>query len=138
MCIRDRITVNDFDKSSALRHARSLHRMGFNIYATKGTAEFLNRANIPVTTVGKVSDHGDRSFSTVGLIEAGKIGLVINTPLGQQSYIDGHDLRSAAIKHNVPILTTLSATQAAITGIKALREEALTVRSLQDHYAKTA
>jgi carbamoyl-phosphate synthase large subunit len=47
------ITVNDFDKSAAMKLARDLHRMGFDLYATEGTAVSLAKVGLPVTTVQK-------------------------------------------------------------------------------------
>jgi carbamoyl-phosphate synthase large subunit len=128
------ITVNDYDKSTVLRHARELQRIGFELVATSGTAAFLRRAGLNVSDIAKFSDDPNADSTTVGLIASGKVDLIINTPLGQQAYDDGNALRAAAIKHNVPLLTTMSATQAAVSGIKALREQALQVRSLQLHH----
>ena len=133
------ITVNDFDKSAVLRLARSLHGMDFTIHATAGTAETLEKIGVPVKVVVKYSDVDSAETTpqdtTVSLIESGAVNLIINTPFGQQSHADGQALRAAAIKHNVPLLTTLSAAQAAVNGIRALRSEELSVRSLQAHHA---
>ncbi|MHB2019919.1 MAG: carbamoyl-phosphate synthase large subunit [Candidatus Xenobia bacterium] len=126
------LSVNDFDKSTALRLGRELHRLGFRLYATRGTADFLRRASLPVTPVNKVSDG---SPHIVDLIADGRIDLIINTPYGQTAHGDGSHLRMAAVRHNVPLLTTLSAASAAIRGITALRKSALEVQSLQEHYA---
>jgi carbamoyl-phosphate synthase large subunit len=65
------------------------------------------------------------------------VQVVVNTPLGRVAHADGVSIRQAAIRHRVPLLTTLSAAAAAISAIRGLRERPLTVRSLQDHYAKT-
>jgi carbamoyl-phosphate synthase large subunit len=127
------ITVNDFDKAAALKLGRDLHRLGFKLYATSGTAAFLQRANLPVTVAAKVSEGGNH---TVELVTTGKVQLIINTPLGQRAHDDSRAMRAAAIRHNVPLLTTLSAAQAAVNGIRALREKELKVRSLQVHYRK--
>ena len=126
------ITVNDFDKSAAIKIGRDLHRMGFNIYATAGTAVALERINVPVEVVGKASESGK---TTVKVIEEGEVQLLINTPLGQQAHADQSAMYSAAIKHNVSLITTLSAAHAAVSGIKALRAKDLQVRSLQKHHA---
>ena len=126
------ITVNDFDKSAAIKIGRDLHRMGFKIYATSGTAAALERISVPVTTVEKAFQPGT---TTVDVIENGDIQLLINTPLGQQAYADQSAMYSAAIKHNVSLITTLSAAHAAVAGIKALRQKDLKVRSLQKHHA---
>ncbi len=128
------ITVNDFDKSAILRLARKLHGMGFGIWATDGTAAVLERIGVPVQRVAKASAPQSSSKTTVELIGSGMVNLIINTPLGQQSQVDGQALRAAAIRHRVPLLTTLSAAQAAVNGIQALQQEELSVTSLQEHH----
>jgi carbamoyl-phosphate synthase large subunit len=126
------VTVNDLDKSAALKQARDLHRMGFALFATPGTAVALARLGLPVVAVGKA---GERGTTTVSLIETGAVQLIINTPLGQRAHADQAAMYAAAIRHGVPLITTMSAAQAAVGGIRALRERALTVRSLQAHHA---
>lgn len=126
------ITVNDFDKSTALKIARDLHRMGFELYVTTGTAAALQRVNLPVTMVKKAAERG---LNTVQLIASGMVQLVINTPLGQQAHQDPAAMQSTAIQHNVFLITTISAAQAAVSGIKALQKKDLRVRSLQQHHA---
>jgi len=125
------ITVNDFDKSAAIRMGRTLRNFGYEIYATEGTAEALNKAGVPATVVPKT---GRGPNDTVEIISNGTVGMVINTPLGQGTYQDQDAMRAAAIRHKVPLLSTLSAASAAINGIKMLRRHELDVRSLQDHH----
>ena len=84
-----------------------------------------------VTAVGKALEPGP---TTVDLIRDGEIQLIINTPLGQQARADQAAMYAAAVRHNVPLITTLSAAQAAVNGIRALREQELAVKSLQVHY----
>jgi carbamoyl-phosphate synthase large subunit len=125
------ITVNDFDKGAALKLARDLQRLGFVLYATSGTAAWLARAGLPVTSVKKVSE-GHPNIQD--MVESGDLQLIINTPLGARAHDDGRSMRMAAVQHNVPLLTTLSAASAAINGIIALRAKDLKVRSLQEHF----
>ena len=125
------ITMNDFDKGAALKIASDLHRMGFGLCATHGTAAALERVGLPVTAINKVSEG---SPHTVDWIARGDVALVINTPLGRTAYGDTQAMRAAAVLHNVTLLTTLSAAVAAVSGIRALRERELKVRSLQRHH----
>jgi carbamoyl-phosphate synthase large subunit len=125
------ITVNDFDKAAALKIARDLHQLGFKLYATEGTAVALARIGLPVTVAPKVSEGGHH---IAAMVAAGEIDLIVNTPLGRRAYDDSRAMRAAAIRHKVPLLTTLSAAQAAVNGIRALREKELSVRSLQQHH----
>jgi carbamoyl-phosphate synthase large subunit len=105
--------------------------MGFKIVATRGTAAFFVRAGLPVSPISKVSEG---SPNAVDYIKDGQIDLIINTPLGSTGHTDGMKIRAAAIRYAVPLLTTLSAAQAAVSGIKALRDKALQIRSLQHHH----
>ncbi len=125
------LSLNDFDKSAGLKIARDLSRMGFQILATRGTASFFVQAGLPATPINKVAEGSPHA---VDYIHQGKIDLIINTPLGPTAYDDGSQIRMAAIRYGVPLLTTLSAAQAAVNGIRALRDRALKVRSLQHHY----
>lgn len=127
------ISVNDFDKSAALKIARDLARMGFNIYATPGTARFFEGAHVNTQVVNQV---GLGSPHTVDLIRSGKVGLIINTPLGSRTHTEGEEIRAAAILMGIPLVTTLTAANAAVSGIRALREKGLTYRSLQAHYSR--
>ena len=128
------ISVNDYDKSAGLKIARDLHRMGFTLYATAGTAEFFRRTGLPVEMVNKVSQG---SPHVVDLIRSGKVQLILNTPLGPHAHSDGADIRAAATVMNVPLLTTLSAAMAAVNAIQALRQKELSYRSLQEHFRNT-
>ena len=126
------ITVNDFDKSAGLKFARDMHRMGFKLYATPGTAAMCQKVGLPVEVVEKAQDG---STQIVDLIRAGKIQLVLNTPLGPHAHSDGAAIRSAAIAMNVPLLTTLSAAMAAVLAIRAMHNKELRYRSLQSHFS---
>ncbi len=125
------LSVNDFDKGSIVKIARDLHRLGFTLLATRGTAASLVRAGLPAVPVNKVKEG---SPHVVDLIKAEKISLIVNTPLGPTAFDDGKSIRTEAVRHGVPLMTTLSAAQAAVNGIRALQAKELKVRSLQEHY----
>jgi carbamoyl-phosphate synthase large subunit len=128
------LSVNDNDKGAIVKIARDLQRLGFNLIATHGTAEALKRAGVTVERVNKVSEG---SPHTADLIRGGKVQLIINTPLGANAISDGSNIRKAAVAQGVPLLTTLSAALAAVNGIRAMQEKALTFRSLQEHHQKS-
>jgi len=125
------LTVNDFDKAAVAKIARDLHRLGFGLMATAGTAAWLAMLGLPVERVNKVSEG---SPHVADAIAERRVDLVISTPLGPTAYTDGQAIRRAAIAHRVPLLTTLSAAAAAVTGIQALRDRELKVRGLQEHH----
>ena len=125
------ISVNDYDKSAGLKVARDLHRMGFKLYATQGTADFFGKVGLPVEAVQKI---GEGSTAIVDLIKSGKVQFILNTPLGTNAHSDGAEIRATAIAMNIPLLTTLSAGMAAVAAIQALNKKELRYRSLQSHF----
>ncbi len=129
------ISVNDNDKPAVLGVARDLAQLGFTLSATKGTAAFLQQNGLEVDVMFKVNESRP---NIADQIVNGKIDLVINTPLGRDSYFDDRALRRAATNAGVPCITTLTGAAAAVQAIRALRTNGLSVRSLQDYYAGAA
>jgi carbamoyl-phosphate synthase large subunit len=129
------ISVSDRDKRHIAPVARDLVAAGLKVVATRGTATALSKAGIEVESVYKVNEGRP---NIVDLIKTNKVGLVINTPLGRESFYDEKSIRRAAIRHNVPCITTLSAAKAAAGGIRAMAGHAVEVAALQDlHRRKT-
>ncbi len=126
------ISVNDNDKRGVLPHARALHETGFTIIATQGTADFLSAQGIPAEPVFKVNEGRP---NVVDRIKSGGIHLIINTPLGRESFYDDGAIRTNAILHGVLCVTTLTAAAATVQAIRALRKHAVTVTALQDIHA---
>jgi carbamoyl-phosphate synthase large subunit len=126
------VSVNDFDKGGVLPHARALHEMGFRILASRGTAEFLRAQGVPAETVYKVNEGRP---NVVDHIKSGRIGIVFNTPLGRESFYDDGAIRKSATLHGVLCVTTLTATAAMVRAIRARRERALDIVSLQEIHA---
>ena len=67
-----------------------------------------------------------------------KIDLIVNTPLGRESFFDDRAVRRAAMMHEVPCITTLTGAAAAVSAIRATRQQGISVRPLQDYYAGIA
>ena len=126
------ISVNNSDKPTVLPIARDLEQLGFKLTATRGTAAFLRAHGITVDVIFKVNE--GRPNVADHLVNR-KIDLVINTPLGRESFFDDRAVRRAATMAQVPCITTLTGASASVSAIKALRTQGLTVRSLQDYYA---
>src|SRR3712207_1428635 len=100
--------------------------------ATQGTADTLRRAGVNAQLVHKVHEG---TPNVVDRISSGEVDLVLNTPAGSGPRADGYEIRTAAVSHGVPCITTLSGILAAIQGIEALRENKVGVRPLQDYAA---
>jgi carbamoyl-phosphate synthase large subunit len=123
------ISVNDRDKRQIGQLGADLASLGFKITATRGTAAALRAAGVTCDEVFKVNEGRP---NIVDLIKTAKIHLVINTPLGRESFYDEKSIRRAAIRYNIPCITTLSAAHAAVHGIHALVELPREVACLQD------
>jgi carbamoyl-phosphate synthase large subunit len=125
------ISVSDHDKRHVAFLAQDILAAGLKVIATRGTAASLAAAGIEVEPVYKVNEGRP---NIVDLIKTGKVNLVINTPLGRESFYDEKSIRRAAIRYNVPCITTLSAAIAAARGIRAMAGHTLEVAALQDHH----
>ena len=129
------LSVNNDDKANVVRIARDLAGLGFSLLATHGTAAYLRAHGLEVELVFKVNEGrphiGDRLLNR-------DIDLVINTPLGRESFFDDRTLRRIATVLGVPCVTTLTGATATVSAIRALREEALEVRPLQEYHAEIA
>ncbi len=123
------LSVNDNDKPTLVPIARELAEMGFRLMGTAGTARYLTAQGLPTEAVFKVNEGRPNAADH---IVNGAIDLVINTPLGKASFYDEGALRRAAVAYGGPYTTTLSAAWAAVQAIRAMREEEVEVRSLQE------
>jgi carbamoyl-phosphate synthase large subunit len=127
-------SLADRDKRVGGEVAAKFVELGFDIFATIGTAKYLHEHGVFVTEeVAKVGDEG--GSDAVGLIESGRIHLVVNTPRGRGPRADGQHIRTTANVRNIPCLTTVAAARAAAFGIAALKDGPLQVTPLQDHHA---
>ena len=122
------LSVHENDKGALLPVARRLASLGFDLVATSGTAAFLSSQGLEAKTILKV--HEGRPNIADALANE-EIALVINTPLGRESHEDDAYIRTTALKHDVPCITTLSGAMAAVEGIANLISDELSVRSLQ-------
>jgi carbamoyl-phosphate synthase large subunit len=113
------VSVNDNDKGEAARLAARFAGLGFDLFATSGTAAALESLGVQARLLNKI--HEGRP-NVLDAIKNGDIQLIINTPLGRHSFYDDSFIRTEAILRDIPCLTTLSAATAALEGIEALRE----------------
>jgi carbamoyl-phosphate synthase large subunit len=129
------ISVNNDDKPTALPVVRDLLALGFSIVATRGTAAYLRAHGVPVDVVYKVNEGRP---NVADQVVNGKIDLIVNTPLGRESFFDDRTVRRVAMMQGVPCITTLTGASAAVAAIRALRAHNLEVRALQDYYQQSA
>ena len=126
------ISVNDDDKENVVPVARDLAALGFELIASKGTAAYLRAHGLDADVVFKINEGrphvGDRLLNR-------EVQLIINTPLGRESYFDDLTMRRIAMLYGVPCVTTLTGAAATVAAIRALRAETHAVRPLQEYHA---
>jgi carbamoyl-phosphate synthase large subunit len=134
------ISLSDKDKDSGIGAARELQAMGFNLVATAGTSALLANEGIKAASVRKHSE-GTGPLGEKTIVEqmvTGQIDLVINTPVGRGTRQDGWVIRTTAVQRSIPCITTVAGFNAAVEGIKAIREAELKVKSLQEWLVEIA
>ncbi|WP_199513513.1 carbamoyl-phosphate synthase large subunit [Nucisporomicrobium flavum] len=129
------VSVANRDKRSMIFPIKRLADLGFTIVTTAGTGEVLRRHGIECEIVPKHFESPGRN--AVALIGAGEIALIINTPQGSgaSARSDGYEIRSAAVTHDIPSITTVPGAAAAVMGIEALMRGEMSVRPLQELHA---
>jgi len=125
------ISVMNKDKRPIVFVAKKLVDLGFDLVATKGTAKVLTNNGILVQSVFKV---GEGRPDIVDRMKNGEIQMVINTPSGKKPKVDEVAIRSQAVAHNIPIITTLSGAEAVVNGIESLLKKGISVRSIQEYH----
>jgi len=126
------ISVNNQDKAGVVPIARDLVRLGFSLLATRGTAAYLRAHGVDAEIVFKINEGrphvGDEILNK-------RVSLVINTPLGRESFFDDRSVRRVAMMQGVAAITTLTGAAATVSAIAALKSSAMTVCSLQEYHA---
>jgi carbamoyl-phosphate synthase large subunit len=136
------VSVASKDKRSMVFPVKRLADLGFEIWATTGTAEILRRNGVQATTVRKHSEGPgpDGEPTIVDRILAGQVDLIVNTPFGSPGQsgprLDGYEIRTAAVRRGIPCVTTIAGLAAAVQGIEAINAGDVGVRSLQEHAAR--
>ncbi|HEX6586843.1 MAG TPA: carbamoyl-phosphate synthase large subunit [Solirubrobacterales bacterium] len=123
------ISVTDSDKPAATQLATRFHDLGFEVIATSGTAQAISRMGVPVRRIKKI---GEGSPNVVDCIRSGDVDLVINTPTGSGARTDGYEIRTEAVRHGIPCVTTMTGASAASRAIFASARGDAEVRALQE------
>ena len=135
------VSVANRDKRSMIFPVKRLADLGFEIWATEGTAEVLRRNGVRAKIVRKHGDGPGPSGepTVVTRILAGEVDLIVNTPFGSPGQsgprLDGYEIRTAAVRRGIPCVTTAAGLAAAVQGIEAIIRGEVGVRSLQEHAA---
>ncbi|WP_020077491.1 carbamoyl-phosphate synthase large subunit [Cryocola sp. 340MFSha3.1] len=132
------VSVSDRDKRAVVLPVLRLHQLGFEIVATEGTAEVLNRNGIAARIVRKHSEAQESGGdSIVDIINRAEVDVVINTPSGRSARADGYEIRAAAVAADKPLFTTIAELSAAVASLDAIRE-GFDVKSLQEYAVERA
>jgi len=126
------ISVRNREKRGITFVAKSLEELGFRLFSTEGTAHALRQANIRVTELRKL--HEGVRPNVLDHVQEGKIQLVINIPGGKRPRDDSPTIRKAAIRHRIPVVTTLAGAQALASALESMKATGLEPRALQDYY----
>jgi carbamoyl-phosphate synthase large subunit len=114
---------------------RRLAQLGFEILATEGTAQILQRHGISATSVRKHSQGSSEALgpTIVDMITAGEVDVVVNTPTGAAARRDGYEIRAATTAADKPIFTTIAQLSSAIGSFESVIAGPFGVRSLQEY-----
>ncbi len=123
------ISLRDCDKADGAAVAKSFIDLGFELVATRGTAEMITQAGLKVDVVNKVAEGRPH---IVDMIKNDEVTLVLNTTEGKQAIKDSASIRRSAENHSVYYTTTLSGGEAICLALQARQQQGQQVRRLQD------
>ncbi len=124
------ISVRDSDKNSIRDIVENAESLGFELVATEGTANAVDKY-VNINTIGKVSQ---QSPNIKDAVLNGQIDLIINTPSGKQSADDGFYIRRMAVELGIPYVTTLAGARAVLNAIEHVKEGDIGVKSLNQYH----
>ncbi len=113
------LTIEDKDKEKILPLADRFAKIGYRLFATAGTAEFLREQGLHVTQVAKIGEIASSDLPILDVIKNGQVDVTINT-MGHDltASSDGFVIRETAIMHNMPVLTSLDTVAALLTSLE--------------------
>jgi carbamoyl-phosphate synthase large subunit len=123
------ISVADADKTRVAEIGRELVALGFQLFATSGTAAALQKAKVPVEKIFKLTEGRPNALD---MLKNGELAMIINTPSGKAAREDEARIRSTASSSRVLVMTTLRAARAGVEGIRALKANGYGVKPLQE------
>ena len=121
------VSVRDADKNKLPELGRQMTKLGFELFATEGTAKILNDACVPCTKINKVKEGRPH---IVDLIKNGEINYIVNTTEGKQAIADSYLIRRSALQQKIPYTTTIAGAYASCAALREQDRDA--VVSLQE------
>ena len=122
-------------KVDLLRAARQLDKNGYTLYATEGTAKFLNENGVRATSTLWPDEQPDNGLNVMNLIAGHKFDLIINIPKNHttRELTNGYKIRRAAIDHNTPLITNSRLARAFIEAFCNVSLEDISIKAWQDY-----
>ena len=122
------------DKLSFLQETRQLEEMGFNLFATAGTARFMKEHGIKAQMLHWPLDKKEPNVATY--IENGKIDLVINIPKNAETteLTNGYLIRRSAVDHNVPLLTNPQLAKRFVKAMLSRQTSLMKIKSMEEYH----
>ena len=123
------------EKASLLDAAQALVKNGYTIYATAGTAKFLNENNVKATAVGWPDEEHKDIPNVMQMIADHKFDLIVNIPKNhtKREFTNGYRIRRGAIDHNIPLITNARLASAFIEAFCTLSQDQLQIKSWQEY-----
>ena len=123
------------EKASLLDAAQALVKNGYTIYATAGTAKFLNENNVKATAVGWPDEEHKELPNVMQMIADHKFDLIVNIPKNhtKRELTNGYRIRRGAIDHNIPLITNARLASAFIEAFCTLSQDQLQIKSWQEY-----
>ena len=123
------------EKASLLDAAQALVKNGYTIYATAGTAKFLNENNVKATAVGWPDEEHKDLPNVMQMIADHKFDLIVNIPKNhtKREFTNGYRIRRGAIDHNIPLITNARLASAFIEAFCTMSQDQLQIKSWQEY-----
>ena len=125
------LSVAKAHKERIVPIAADLHKMGYEILATSGTAKLIEAAGIPVQRVKKIIEGHP---NLIDHMKNEGVDLILNTPSGKGARTDEGTIRATSVQHGIACITTIQAAEAAVAALVALQTKEMEVEALQDRF----
>jgi carbamoyl-phosphate synthase large subunit len=127
------VSVTNKDKRQIIFIAKELEHLGFEILTTAGTGAVLKNNDVAVTVLPKLAEGRP---NIVDLMKNREVAMIVITSSGKRPRVDTILIRSTAVRHSVPLITTISAAQAAVNAIEAMLKGESRVKTIQEYHSE--
>jgi len=126
------ISVKDKDKPAILSIAKGFSQIGFTLFASKGTGNYLKERGIDVKIIPKIYELERPNI--LDYIKNNEINLIINTPSGKKTRKDILSIRAIAVRRNIPLVTTIPGAKATFLAIKKIKRSQINIKTIQEYH----